>query len=76
MTNSQAMSAVPVIDFAPLLEDEIAGKQKVASAVYEALTQVGFMYIRNAGMPQPLRNRMFKSMEDFFARPAGDKLAV
>lgn len=70
------LAAVPVIDFAPVVEDEIAGKRAVAKAVYAALHDIGFMYVRNAGIPAALRNRLFAAMADFFARPAADKQAL
>lgn len=76
MTDTTASTDVPVIDFTPLLEDEVAGKHQVASEVYDALTQVGFMYVRNAGMPQRLRDRAFQSMANFFARPSEVKEAL
>ena len=76
MPTAEPAHNVPLIDFSPLLQDEVEGKRKVASEVYEALSQVGFMYVANAGMPKPLRDRTFQEMANFFARPSDDKEAL
>jgi isopenicillin N synthase-like dioxygenase len=69
-------SALPVIDLAPVVADEITGKRAVARAVHAALHEVGFMYVTHAGLAQATRDRFFAAMAGFFARPAPEKEAL
>jgi len=41
LTETQFTNAIPTIYLVPLMEDQTAGKRKVASQVYETLTQGG-----------------------------------
>ena len=68
--------AVPVIDFAGMLGDDPAEKAKVARALNDACTNVGFFYIKNHGVPQTLMDRMFAESERFFQIPPDDKMAI
>lgn len=70
------LSEVPMVDFAPFLEDDPAGQARVVAEVDHALREIGFMYVRNVGFPAALRDDMFAVMRRFFARDADDKQSL
>ena len=68
--------SVPVIDFAGMLGGDPAEKAKVAAALRDACSNVGFFYIRNHGVPLPLIAEMFAQSARFFRLPLEDKAAL
>jgi isopenicillin N synthase-like dioxygenase len=68
--------SVPVIDFAGMLGSDPAEKAKVAAALGDACSNIGFFYIMNHGIPQTLIDRVFAESERFFRIPSEDKIAV
>ena len=64
---------IPIIDFTPFLEDDPAGKQSVAQAIYQACHQVGFMYLINHGVPQLKIDQAFEQSRQFFSLPLEQK---
>lgn len=67
---------IPVIDFLPFLNDEPEGKQAVAQAIYRACHEVGFMYLKNHGIPQAAIAQAFEQTQQFFALPLAEKQAI
>ena len=68
-----ALSKIPVIDAWPLIDgnrDAIAG---VGTEFRRAAEAVGFFYIRNHGIPQPLIESVFAVSRAFFAQPPSVK---
>lgn len=70
------MSAIPVIDVAPLLNGTTGRTEEVARAIGAACRQVGFFYIRGHGIPAALRARVFEISAAFFAGPASIREAA
>jgi isopenicillin N synthase-like dioxygenase len=68
--------SVPVIDFGGMLGDDPMEKAKVAAALRDAASNVGFFYIRNHGVPQVLIDTMFAQSLRFFDRPLEEKMAL
>jgi isopenicillin N synthase-like dioxygenase len=68
--------SVPVIDFAGMLRGDARSKAKVAEALREACTTVGFFYIVNHGIPQVLVAEMFAQGRRFFREPLEDKMLL
>ena len=66
--------AVPVIDLAPLLADPAHGT--TAAAIGEACRTVGFLYVRNHGVPQELVDTVFALGRRFFDEPLDAKMAI
>jgi isopenicillin N synthase-like dioxygenase len=64
------MTAIPVIDVAPLLNGSAGGAQAVAKALGRACRDVGFFYISGHGVPAELMARVFETSAAFFAGPA------
>lgn len=67
---------IPVIDFSPFLSDDPEGKQAVAQAIYRACHEVGFMYLKNHGIPQAAIAQAFEQTQQFFALPLAEKQAI
>lgn len=66
--------SVPVIDLEALLTDP--GHGPTAVAIGEACRTVGFFYVRNHGVPQPLIDATFAEARRFFAEPLEAKMAI
>jgi isopenicillin N synthase-like dioxygenase len=69
-------SSIPVIDMAPLSGGDHAAIAAVARALLDAAQRVGFFYVRNHGVPQPLVERVYALSRRFFALPAETKQSV
>src|SRR3981189_1998559 len=70
------MSAIPVIDVAPLVSGSAEGAQAVAKALGQACRDVGFFYISGHGVSPTLMKRVFDTSPCFFTRPASIREAV
>lgn len=66
-----AFDEIPVIDVASLIDG--SNPQWVAEQIKYVCEQVGFMYIRNHGVPRQLIDRMYTLTQQFFALPQRDK---
>lgn len=67
---------VPVIDFATFRNGDEAEKQAVARQIKEAFRDIGFIYLRNHGIPQELIARAFNHAQNFFDLPLSDKVKL
>ena len=68
------LDAIPVIDVAPLLCGE--DPEPVARALILAATEVGFFYVRNHGLPEPVVSGAVTAMHTFFDLPQKAKATV
>lgn len=63
---------IPVVDLAPFLS---GGDRRAAVAeVGRACREVGFLYVRNHGVPDDLIARVFAAATSYFALPLADKM--
>ncbi|MEB3210480.1 MAG: 2-oxoglutarate and iron-dependent oxygenase domain-containing protein [Leptolyngbyaceae bacterium] len=67
---------IPIIDFSPFLDDDPEDKQKVAEAIYRACHEVGFMYLKNHGIPEEAIRKAFEQSQHFFALPLDEKKKI
>ncbi|NBB82180.1 MAG: isopenicillin N synthase family oxygenase, partial [Alphaproteobacteria bacterium] len=65
---------IPSVDIGPLLDG--SDKGRVAREIRWALTHVGFLYIRNHGVPAEAVDAVFDETRAFFDLPEADKQAV
>ena len=56
---SVSVAKLPIIDFEPFLEGSASGKREVAQGLRNACVDVGFFYLANHGVPQPIIDRAF-----------------
>lgn len=66
--------AIPVIDVAPLLDG--SDKQGVARQIRWALSNAGFMYVKNHGIAQGFVDEVFDVTRRFFDLPMERKMAL
>ncbi len=64
-----ASVTIPVIDFGPFIAGCCADQQRVAQEIYRACHHIGFMYLKNHGVPSNLLQPVFQQSHDFFALP-------
>ena len=69
-------SSIPVIDMAPLSGGDRTAVATVAGALLDAAQRVGFFYVRNHAVPQPLIDRVYMLSRRFFSLPAEVKQSV
>jgi isopenicillin N synthase-like dioxygenase len=67
---------IPIIDFAPFLDDDPEGKRRVAQTIYRACHEVGFMYLKNHGIPEGAIAQAFDQSQQFFAMPTEEKQTI
>jgi isopenicillin N synthase-like dioxygenase len=65
-----SVTAIPVIDIAPLLNGSAEQMRSVAQELGAACRDVGFFYITGHSVPPELVARVFKTSAAFFAAPA------
>ena len=70
----QSFDELPVVDLAPLLDD--SEPQSVARDIRWALANVGFMYVKNHGVPQGTVDAVFKHARAFFDLPLEEKMKL
>lgn len=66
--------SIPVIDVAPLLDG--SDKMGVARQIRWALSNAGFMYVKNHGIEQSFVDEVFDITRAFFNLPMADKMAL
>ncbi|HMO73975.1 MAG TPA: 2-oxoglutarate and iron-dependent oxygenase domain-containing protein [Sphingopyxis sp.] len=71
------MSALPVVDIAPLRTmDDVAAVERVAAAIGAASAEYGFFYVEGHGIGDALFDRLEAVSQFFFALPEADKAAI
>ncbi|WP_170428528.1 isopenicillin N synthase family dioxygenase [Ruegeria arenilitoris] len=70
----ESFDKLPVIDIAPLLDGR--DKQKVAKEIRWALSNAGFMYVKNHGIAQDFVDQVFDVTRRFFGLPMEDKMKL
>jgi isopenicillin N synthase-like dioxygenase len=71
-----AFTEVPVVDLGPLAEGGSAGVREVADQIGRHATEVGFFYVRNHSVPEPLIGDLLAAGRRFFALPDDEKLWI
>ncbi len=65
---------IPLIDFAPMLGGDAAAKRQTAAQLRRAAIEVGFFYIKNHGVPEPVVRALFEAGPKFFGKPLSEKM--
>lgn len=65
---------IPVVDIAPLLDN--SDKQAVAKEIRWALSNVGFMYVKNHGIDPQIVEDVFAQTRTFFDLPLEEKMKL
>jgi isopenicillin N synthase-like dioxygenase len=69
-------ATIPVIDLGPYFAGESGALDRAADELRHALTEIGFYFIVNHGVPRPLVRRIYDEAARFHALPMNAKLAV
>jgi isopenicillin N synthase-like dioxygenase len=69
-------SEIPVIDIGPLFDGSAAQVARTAAALDRACSDIGFIYIRNHGVPRHLVTRLAEQARLFFTRPMDEKMRI
>ena len=75
--HSQAVAdsaVVPIIDFAPFRQGDMAARQRIAEQIDQACRSIGFLVIGGHGIPHELIDRAFAVSRDFFDQSDETKL--
>lgn len=78
LTGEQAVRTfdeIPVVDLAGIFSDDFAERSRVAKEIAGICKQVGFMYIKNHGVPQELIDEMFKVSAEYHHLPLEERMA-
>jgi isopenicillin N synthase-like dioxygenase len=71
-----SLNEIPVIDMAPFLHGDAAGRAATAAKIGAACRNIGFFYIINHGVPADLVARTFAQSARFFAQPTAIKAEI
>ena len=66
-------SEIPVVDIDPLVRGESRRENETVDAIARACQDVGFMYVRNHGMPTAALNDLVDRAKLYFALPTAEK---
>lgn len=66
-------SKIPLIDFAPFRKGNAATRKMVASQIYSACHEIGFMYLKNPGIDSDLIAKTFEYSQKLFDLPLSEK---
>jgi len=70
----ESFDKIPVIDIAPLLDGN--DKHAVAKQIREALSNIGFMYVKNHGIDRDFVDSVFDIARRFFDLPMEQKMKL
>src|SRR5882724_6489896 len=73
---AMAIETIPVVDLGPFLAGEPGALDRTAKELRFALTEIGFYFIVNHGVPRELIAATFEQVRRFHAQPLDRKLAL
>jgi isopenicillin N synthase-like dioxygenase len=65
--------AIPVVDLSDFLSGDARRKQKFVNELGKAYEEVGFVAVKNHGIPDDVIGDLYKYVQQFFAMPSGSK---
>ncbi|GAA5807871.1 hypothetical protein MFLAVUS_001250 [Mucor flavus] len=70
--------SLPILDLSKyqLDQPDSASSKEFLRELYDAMSEVGFFYIRNHGVPLELQQKSFDSIKSFFKLPIEQKLEI
>lgn len=72
------MSAIPILDLSKYEVDhpDSPSSKEFFKELHEAMSEVGFFYVKNHGIPLELQQKSFETVKKFFALPIEEKLKI
>lgn len=71
---SDPQTPIPIVDFAAFPTGDPASRARIAAELTSACRRIGFVYIRNHGIPAPLLEEAFSWSRRLFELPKEKKL--
>ncbi|KIW32555.1 uncharacterized protein PV07_04086 [Cladophialophora immunda] len=75
-SGEKSFKEIPVLDVSRMYSEDLAEREKLAVEVRDAATKVGFMQIKNHGVPQEAIDAAFDHVKEFFALPLDAKMKL
>jgi hypothetical protein len=75
-TGEKSFTEIPTLDVSRMYSEDKAERELLASQLRDAATKVGFMHIKNHGVPKDVIDAAFDEMKKFFALPIEEKMKV
>jgi isopenicillin N synthase-like dioxygenase len=71
-------TTIPLLDFSKYKPNEpnSDSTKEFLKELYHAMSEVGFFYIKNHGVPLELQKRSFDAIKSFFKLPIEEKLEI
>ncbi len=73
---ADAPDEIPMLDLGPYLAGQPGALDKLAGELRYALETIGFYYIKNHGIAQPMLDRIFAETRRFHAQPVEQKMKI
>jgi isopenicillin N synthase-like dioxygenase len=69
---------IPILDLSKyqLDEPDSTSSKEFLKELYDAMSEVGFFYVRNHGVPLELQQKSFDTIKSFFKLPIEEKLEI
>jgi isopenicillin N synthase-like dioxygenase len=69
---------IPILDLSKYQLDQpnSPSSKEFLKELYDAMSEVGFFYIRNHGVPLELQQKSFDTIKSFFKLPIEEKLEI
>jgi isopenicillin N synthase-like dioxygenase len=74
MSGATSFTSVPVVDVSGLGSPDLSERMRVADDIGQAAREVGFLYIRGAGIDDALFDGLLAATKEFFALPLEQKM--
>jgi len=71
-----AFDHIPVIDLATISSKDPADRKALADAIKNACINVGFLYVKNHGIPEEYAENALSSAKEFFSWPTEKKMEL
>lgn len=67
------MITIPVVDLADFISGDAERKENFVARLGSAFEEVGFVAVKNHGIPAPLIDKLYRNVQQFFSLPAEKK---
>jgi isopenicillin N synthase-like dioxygenase len=74
MSGATSFTSVPTVDISGLRSSERAQRERVATEIGRAASEVGFFYVSGTGVDDELFDRMLAVTKEYFALPVEEKM--
>ncbi|KAI0629793.1 Clavaminate synthase-like protein [Trametes polyzona] len=73
---AEAFKDIPIIDLKDIDDPSPEAKNRLGDAVRDACINVGFLYVKNHGIPESVIEEALSASKEFFSLPLDDKMEL